>query len=203
MNLEARFEDDNIMNAFSRLFNTKAIMERHVPDPLLPDVTVGDEDLSSDDMDSDNINVNLDPSTDSHPQDAFCAVLAKTFGLNVADTESEHEQFEQLCLVDENMRERSLGEVVDVLCTNKSLKALFPLMSRLAGSYKVLPPHTADCEYDFSKLGIIKTKLRNGMSQKTLDALMRISIHSSSVGKAPLERAVKKWAILKNHRLKV
>ena len=43
MNLEARFEDDDIMNAFSRLFNTKAIMERHVPDPLLPDATVGDK----------------------------------------------------------------------------------------------------------------------------------------------------------------
>ena len=80
---------------------------------------------------------------------------------------------------------------------------MFPNLAKLAGIYKVLPPHTADCERDFSNMKLIKTDIRNRMSENTLDCLMRISLEGPPLEKFPYERAVKLWASKKNRRYQV
>ena len=47
------------------------------------------------------------------------------------------------------MQNSSVCEIVDKLCQNRSFSGLYSLMSHLVGVYKVIHPHTADCERDF------------------------------------------------------
>ncbi|KAL3210253.1 hypothetical protein MRX96_037299 [Rhipicephalus microplus] len=76
-------------------------------------------------------------------------------------------------------------------------------MACLAGSYLVLPPHTVDCERDFSALKLIKTQLRNRLKEMSLDCLIRIACEGPDVDTYPYEEVVEKWAKSKNRRLKV
>ena len=79
---------------------------------------------------------------------------------------------------------------------------MFPALSAIAASFKVLPPHTADCERDFSKLKLVKSVLRNRMGENTLDALLRISIAGPSLENFSFEKAAERWSSVKNRRLK-
>lgn len=95
-------------------------------------------------------------------------------------------------------------QVLDRLCFNKdNLKTVFPIMSFMASCYRVLPPHTADCERDFSQMKIIKTYLRNRMCETTLDGIMRIVIEGPIIAEFPFEKVVRMWAQRKHRRLKL
>ena len=102
-----------------------------------------------------------------------------------------------------NGKTATATEILEKLCSDAGLRGVFPIITSLAACYRVLPPHTADCERDFSQMKIIKTYLRNRMSQPTLDGLMRLVIEGPSVGEFPFDRAVKMWANQKNRRLKL
>ena len=138
-------------------------------------------------------------SSSDHPA-AAVKLLADRIGLVPETVAAEHEDFVQF--VKESMSQSAVCEVVDKLCTNQSLAGLYPQVAKLARIYKVIPPHTADWECDFSKLGIIKTCLRNRMCQKTLDSLLRISLKGTAVAEFPLDRAVQYWAKQKQRKLK-
>ena len=79
----------------------------------------------------------------------------------------------------------------------------FPSLAKLARIYRVLPPHTADCERDFSKLNLIKPDIRNRMGESTLDFLLRIRTEGPPIGEYPFENAVKLWAQKKDRRYKI
>ena len=62
--------------------------------------------------------------------------------------------------------------------------------------------HTATVERTFSQLKLIKTRLRNKMNEKTLDALLRIEIEGSAeVHDFPVRKAVELWSKKKNRRI--
>ncbi len=81
--------------------------------------------------------------------------------------------------------------------------ATFPSLSKLAHIYKVLPPHTSDCERDFSQMKLIKTDIRNRMGEDTLDYLLRINIAGPPIEQFPFGKAVKLWPEKKDRRYKV
>ena len=63
--------------------------------------------------------------------------------------------------------------------------------------------HTASVERTFSQLNFIKTDIRNRMSERTLDALLRIAVNGPSLEHFPVKDAAKLWALKKNRRLSV
>lgn len=95
------------------------------------------------------------------------------------------------------------SEVIQDLCTNQTVAAIFPNMSALAKICRVVPVHTADVERTFSQLKLIKIRIRNRMQEKTLDSLLRIAIEGPSVEQFPLKEAVTLWAKKKKRRLTV
>jgi len=46
----------------------------------------------------------------------------------------------------------------------------------------------------FSQLKLIKTKIRNRLSEDTLDSLLRIAVEGSSPQDYPIQEAVELWA---------
>lgn len=94
------------------------------------------------------------------------------------------------------------SEVIDQLCGRMStLASIFPIMSTIGQICRVLPIHTADVERTFSQLKLIKTNIRNRMSEKTLDSLLRIVIEGPPLDDYPISDAVSLWAKKKNRRI--
>lgn len=92
-------------------------------------------------------------------------------------------------------------EVIKDLCSNTTTASLFPNMSKFAQICRVVPIHTADVERTFSQLKLIKTRIRNRMNEKTLDALLRIAVEGPSIEQFPVADAVQLWASKRNRRL--
>ncbi len=92
------------------------------------------------------------------------------------------------------------GGIVQLI---QKLYSVFPNLSKLSHIYKVQPPHTADCERDFSQMGLTKINIRNRMGEGTLDYMLRIIIKEASLEEFNFERAVKLWAQKKNRRYKI
>lgn len=120
--------------------------------------------------------------------------LANQFGFSHEEADSEVQD-----IIHYLPKEANLAEVL----ISPTIGAQFPVLSNLAKIYKTLPPHTADCERDFSRMGIIKTEIRNRLSEDSLDCLMRISINGPPSEEFPYSKAVKLWAQKKNRRYNV
>ena len=69
-----------------------------------------------------------------------------------------------------------VGTVTDIAGDVK-----YPLLSRLAKSILIIPHGNADIERMFSKVGLNKTKLRNGLSIDTLSALLCLQVNVNQV----------------------
>ena len=67
-------------------------------------------------------------------------------------------------------------------------------MSTFAKMCHVIPIHTADAERTVSQLKLIKTRIRNRLSEGILDSLLRIVVEGSSPQDYPIQEAVKLWA---------
>ena len=61
-------------------------------------------------------------------------------------------------------------EVVLKLCCDSSWSLIYPNMSTLGKSCRVVPIQTADMERQLSQLKLIKTRVRNRMNEKTLES---------------------------------
>jgi len=78
--------------------------------------------------------------------------------------------------------------------TNKTLKPMFPNLRTLANVCMSLPVGTASVERSFSKMKMIKTRLRNRLSEKSLSHLMKISIESpQKLSDEDLEMVIEIW----------
>ncbi|KAK8772370.1 hypothetical protein V5799_024386 [Amblyomma americanum] len=128
----------------------------------------------------------------------LCPTLGKSYA---QDMLAEWIAFANFMLVSEHVQKMPAEDFL--LFVAHELKELFPLMAHIAGSYLVLPPHTVDCERDFSALKLIKTQLRNRLKEKSLDCLIRIACEGPEVNSYPYNIVVEKWAKMKNQRLKV
>ena len=65
------------------------------------------------------------------------------------------------------------------LITNDMLKAMFPNLCRIASIALSIPVSTASVERSFSKMKLIKTRLRNTLSGSSLSNLMKIAIETN------------------------
>ncbi|XP_078695113.1 uncharacterized protein LOC144924045 [Branchiostoma floridae x Branchiostoma belcheri] len=80
-------------------------------------------------------------------------------------------------------------------------RELFPNMLKLATIRRLLPMRNVDCERGFSTQNRIKTRLRNSLSVKRLDTLMRISINGQVRADFNFHRAFVAWAAARNRRI--
>lgn len=128
-------------------------------------------------------------------------ILAKQYGLNSDEAYTEISDIRHYIPALEK-GSSSVSSFIDLLIT-KETSSMFPILSKLACIHKTLPPHTADCERDFSRMKLIKTNIRNKMGEDSLDYLMRISINGPPCDKFPFDEAVKVWAEKKERRYKI
>ena len=176
-NIENRFKESDVFIAFDDVFNTQRLMDNHNQGPVvvcMEDDIYGKESVIK---------------------------LAKRFALDKQDAVKEWCNFINFACVDSPVDFLKVNLVTE-LCENQSLKALYPNLSVMAGAYRVIPPHTADCERDFSQLKLIKTDIRNRMKEETLDALMRISIDGPPLEQYDFVKAAELWSSVKSRRLK-
>ena len=80
-------------------------------------------------------------------------------------------------------------------------REVYPATAHVAERFLVAPVSTVDCERGFSKQNVIKTCLRNKMSDKGLENLMRISIDGPSLDAFDFKAAFKVWAGQKSRRI--
>ena len=142
-NLEARFDDKNIMAAFD-IYNPAKL-------PPLPDNPCA-----------------KDMETFSEYGNNHVDSLASQFKGIVAESLEcleEWSSFRQF--LKDNFSHLKQAEVVSNLCSNSSLAAIYPNMSVLARICRVIPIHTADVERTFSQLKLVKTRVRNRMNEMT------------------------------------
>ena len=116
-----------------------------------------------------------------------------------AEVISEWSSYKQFMM--ENCTEMSLGQIITDLCTDTTKGRIFPNMTALAKICRVIPIHTGNVERTFSQLKLIKTRVRNRMNEKTLEALLRIEIEGPDVQDFPIGQAVELWSKKKNRRI--
>ena len=131
------------------------------------------------------------------------ATLTLHFGNALSQSESdmlaEWASFRQFMIP--NWSQSSMEEVLLSLSSDETRSQIFPCMSELAKICRVIPVHTSTVERTFSQLKLIKTRIRNRMKNKTLDALLRIATERSNVEKFPFEKAVNLWGKKKKRRI--
>ena len=87
----------------------------------------------------------------------------------------------------------SSSEVMQYL-VQEEIALLYPELAKLANIGLVIPISTATCERGFSAMKRIKTELRNTLTTRVLDCLIRISIDGPDLGNFDFDRAATKWA---------
>ncbi|KAJ8043866.1 hypothetical protein HOLleu_11156 [Holothuria leucospilota] len=91
------------------------------------------------------------------------------------------------------------GKLPDALNLVSKSQA-YPNLSKVAAAALIIPASTADCERGFSKLKIIKTRLRSRMSHKTLNSLMA-SIEGPTVQEFQYAKACSLWNGIRNRKI--
>ena len=80
------------------------------------------------------------------------------------------------------------------LATNETLIAMFPNLNTLANISLSIPVSTASVGRSFSQMKLLKTRLRNRLSDKSLSHLMKIAFESPDQLKdTNLEEIVNIW----------
>ena len=80
------------------------------------------------------------------------------------------------------------------LATNEMLKSMFPNLNTLAIISLSIPVATASVERSFSQMKLIKSRLRNRLSDTSLSHLLKIAIESpDTLQDCDLEEIVDMW----------
>ena len=64
------------------------------------------------------------------------------------------------------------------LASNDTFKALFPNLNKIGAICLSIPVTTASVERNFSRMKLIKTRLRSSLNDKSLSNLMKIALES-------------------------
>ena len=90
--------------------------------------------------------------------------------------------------------EDDMGKQLQELTTNETLVNMFPNLDTLATVCLTIPVGTASVERSFSQMKMIKTRLRNRLSEESLSHLMKIAIESpNKLSDEDLENIVDIW----------
>jgi hypothetical protein len=134
-------------------------------------------------------------------------VLLSTFGEgpnHTVDGDECTSEWECLkSLIHNQYSTMTMRQILRLLCTDKTLRDMFPQLTKLSTVAALIPVSTAECERAFSAMNRIKTNLRNRLKTQTLDCLMRISIEGPPVSDFNFERAADLWGGMRNRRLSV
>ena len=125
--------------------------------------------------------------------------LADHFQLDSDTILSEWIQFRELVCTTYNTL--SFEKLAEEVLSSPNLSDAFPNMAKFIACAMVLPVSTADCECAFSAMSRTKTDLRNRLSTRTLDHLMRISIEGPVAADFDFLRAANKWLGMGKRRI--
>ncbi len=171
-NLENRFQDVGVLNAFN-LFNPKSATEA---------------------------NEKSDAHFNSYGE-GYLDTLAEHFAATIDKEKLQHEWSAMKHVIVRELPAKSTRQVMAMLSGDRTLATLYPTLSRLCSIALVLPVSTAHCERGFSTLKRIKTVPRNRPATDTLDYLIRISAEGCEQHEFDFERAVLKCSAKRNRRL--
>ena len=91
------------------------------------------------------------------------------------------------------MQENTKSQLM-ALASNSMLKTMFPNLHKLASINLTLPVATASVERSFFQMKLIKTRLRNSLSESSVSHLMKIAIESpDTLTDSNLEEVVNIW----------
>ena len=82
-----------------------------------------------------------------------------------------------------------------------AMVAAYPLLTQLVARVVVLPASSAEVERVFSTMNRIKTTLRNRLSSKRLDNLIRVSMDGPEVADWDPIPAALQWKAMGNRRI--
>ena len=81
------------------------------------------------------------------------------------------------------------------------LDTSIPHLQHIMCTLLVLPVSTVDCERGFSAMKIIKTRLRNRLSEKNMQHAMMIAIEGPTIDRFNFEAALNKFKSKKKRRV--
>ncbi|XP_020368292.2 uncharacterized protein LOC109913223 [Rhincodon typus] len=129
--------------------------------------------------------------------------------LSSLSDDSDKDEFEMSCkqelvsfmnFVESQPGVHALTSSKDVCELALKQKLMFPVVSSLAERYLVLPISTADLVGTFCRQHMLRTKLGNSLTTKSLENLIKISIHGPPIKEFNFIAAYSKWASSRANR---
>lgn len=136
---------------------------------------------------------------------AQATVLANLYKNDINENELilEVESFKYHALIlDPKIKEASAADIFNFIYEN-SLQDAYPNISTALKIFLTMPVTVASNERSFSKLKLIKTYLRNGMSQQRLTNLSIICIEKKLASQLCYDDIIKEFAAKKAKKIKL
>ncbi len=156
--ITSRMRSSDVFSAYS-IFNP-----RHLPEEEKNLSTYGSEELEL------LTNYYGKPQTVSFQ----CTTGTSVPDVNPEQTEAEWKIFRRMMFT--KFKNSTAKEVINALVSNTTLGSAFPNLVTLATIVSILPVTTATVERSFSNMKLVKTRLRNQLSDNTLDQAMIESV---------------------------
>ncbi|XP_067869720.1 uncharacterized protein [Heterodontus francisci] len=130
--------------------------------------------------------------------------------LSSLSDDSDKDDFEMSCkqelvsfmnFVESQPGVHALTSAKDVCELALKQKLMFPVVSSLAERYLALPIPSADLMGAFSRQHMLRTKLGNSLTSKSLENLIKIAIHGPPIKEFNFVAAYSKWASSKANKV--
>ena len=122
--------------------------------------------------------------------------LGTFYRLDVASLQTQYTLFME-ARRDRLEKCKSISDVLNLMKVT-GLHRVYAELYELYRIFVTLPVTTASCERSFSKLTIVKNKLRSTMSQDRLQSLLILSVESDLTDKVPFEPVVERFALMRS-----
>ena len=135
-----------------------------------------------------------------------CQAFSAAFPISdipVQAFQSGMEIFAEVCKSENNRVSGSVVEFAQLFSLAKKNRRGLPLVYRAFIFAKTIPLTSAEGERIFSKMKIVKNRLRSTMGDERLDYLMLMMSEKDMVTKINLNPLVGKWKVVKQRHLKV
>lgn len=124
-------------------------------------------------------------------------LLSNTFNINECELEAELRLLKSFSEFEIGSTNKNIHQWLDKLSTN-SLFSSFSNIYHVLTLFVTLPVTSCSCERSFSKLSLIKTKLRNCISQERLEAMMLIFVEQELASEIDPEEIIEEFKNLNN-----
>ena len=117
--------------------------------------------------------------------------LYSFYDLDCTATKSQYEMF----LHHEAATSCTTAYEVLQLLRRSRLHLVYPNLHKLYRLMATIPVTTATCEHSFSKLALIKNRLRSTMGQERLEGLMILSVESDITEHLSFDEVIKRFSV--------